>query len=490
MRYKIQETKKLNDKKHIYFVGIKGVGMTSLAIMACEAGLDVAGSDVGEVYITDKKLKEKNIVVEAGFTSEKIEAFFSGKNKEECLVVTTGAHKGFDSPQCLWAKEKGYDLISQGQALGQFMDGDIFDRDFKGIAVAASHGKTTISSLLATTLRFLNEDASYAVGTGEIYPLGTPGHYGEGGYFVAEADEYASEPVYDKIPKFLYLNPHYAIFNNIDFDHPDMFDSIADIEEAFFELSNNIKSGGILFLNSDDARLKALRERIIKDIRVVSFGTDSDNNYSIGKVVTKGLSSQFTVFKKGVEVGFFELNLVGEHNAKNSLAVIAMLLELGYPANDVRTALSEFKGTKRRLEKVGRGAAGSAIFDDYAHHPLEISTTLKALKSAYPDKKIVCIFQPHTFSRTKALFSEFSKAFVNVDKLILLPVFKSQRDVEKDSIDTKALYDEIKNNKDAEFFEDFEGVIEYINQNIIDESIIITMGAGDVYKIATKLVND
>lgn len=490
MRYKIQDIKELDGKKHIFFVGIKGVGMTALAIISQEAGLDIAGSDVKQEYITDKKLREKGIIVNVGFEIETIRQFFAGKNKEECLVIATGAHKGFDNPQCLWAKENGYDIRSQGQALGQFMDGDIFDRDFKGIAVAASHGKTTISSLLATTLSFLSQDPTYAVGTGEIYPLGIPGHYGAGEYFVVEADEYASEPVYDRIPKFLYLNPQYAIFNNIDFDHPDMFDSIKDIEEAFFELSNNIKSGGILFLNSDDVRLKNLGNRIIKDIRVVTYGSNSDSNYRIDKIVTNNLSSQFTVYKQGKEVGFFELNLLGEHNAKNSLSVIALLLELGYEVKDVKKALSKFKGTRRRLERIGESLSGNLIFDDYAHHPLEIATTLKALKRAYPEKKIICIFQPHTFSRTEALFSDFVNAFMGIDKLLLLPVFKSQRDSEKDWLKTDAFYDAIKANTNAEFFEDFEGVVEYINQNIANNSVIITMGAGDVYEIAKKIIND
>jgi UDP-N-acetylmuramate--alanine ligase len=409
----------------------------------------------------------------------------------ECLVITTGAHKGFDNPQVLFAKEKNITVLTQGQALAHFMSGALLGgKDLQAIAVAGSHGKTTVSSLLATTMKALGLEPSYAVGTGEVFPLGAPGHYGAGNYFVAEADEYVSEPSKDRTPKFLYQNPTFAIFNNIDFDHPDQFGDIDDVVDAFLEFAHNIQSGGKLFVNGDDKYLKDFRERVNKDIRVVTYGTGKENDYVISKIVAHGLSSQFTVSKKGVELGVFELQVPGVHNAKNALSVVAFLLELGFSPSQVRVCLNAFTGTKRRSEIVGHTKNGAILIDDYGHHPLEISTTIDAIKQAYPDKKLICVFQPHTFSRTKALLSDFGQAFTKAEKLLLLPVFKSLRDTEHDTLSQEEYVNAHVQNVDTQFLETFDDVVEYIDKNYAsDEYIVLTIGAGDVYKIAYRLKN-
>lgn len=474
--------------KKIFFVGIKGVGVAPLAIIACEAGLEVAGSDVEAEFITDNYLRKKGIEISVNFEIESVSGFFNSMDKKNCLLVTTGAHKGFDNPQSAWAKANGIPVVSQGQALSLFMEGDIFDRTFKSIAVAASHGKTTIASLLATTLKGYGCDPTYVVGTGEVFPLGSPGHYGQGEYFVAEADEYSSEPVYDRIPKFLYINPSHAIFNNIDFDHPDQFDSIEDVKNAFLQFAQNIKSGGKLLVNNDDKFLAQFKDKIEKDIKVITYGENGEPNYKINKIVPIGLSSRFNVLKNGVEYGHFELSIPGAHNAKNALAVIALLSELGFEPEKIRICLREFKGTKRRSELVGEMNNGAIVFDDYAHHPHEIKTTINSIREAYPGKNLICIFQPHTFSRTKALLTDFSSSFEEAKKTILLPIFRSARDTEKDTI-SKEEYENGFKGKDVIFLENFSDVVEYVGQNFASkDNIIVTFGAGDVYKIAEKLI--
>ena len=489
MKYKLQEIKVPEEVVKIYFVGVKGVGMAPLAIIAKEEGIEIAGSDLAEEFITDMWLQKKKIAIHTGFQIETIKNFFGDTAKNNSLVVTTGAHKGFDNPQVKWAKENNIVVLSQGQALSVFMVGAIFGREMKGITVAGSHGKTTISSLLAVTLNELGEDSSYSVGTGEIFPLGSPGHSGRGNYFVAEADEYASEPFYDKIPKFLYLNPTFAIFNNIDFDHPDLFENIDEIVTAFIEFAHNIKSGGKLFINGDDFYLSKFKGKIDKDIHILTYGQNAGNDYVISKIVTFGLSSRFTVHKYGSELGIFELSVPGVHNAKNALSVIALLTELGFDVLQIRSALKVFTGTKRRTEIVGHTKGGALIIDDYAHHPLEIATTLSSVKQCYPDKKIVCVFQPHTFSRTKALLLDFAKAFSNTNKLVLLPVFSSARDTEKDGTASDKYIEEYAKYSDVIYKENFEDVVEYLNKNYISsEFIILTFGAGDVYKIAYELL--
>ncbi len=490
MKFKTEPLQIKGPIKKIFFVGIKGVGNTPLALIAKEAGIDVAGSDIGEEFITDLYLNKHDISLFDGFNQNDILDFFGNNEKQECLVITTGAHKGFDNPQVIWAKENGFTVITQGQALAIFMSGEIFDRSTKGIAIAGSHGKTTISSLLATTMKALGVEPSYAVGTGELFPLGAPGHFGRGEYFVAEADEYVSEPVYDRVPKFLYQSPFYAIFNNIDFDHPDQFDSIDDVKKAFIEFAHNIRSGGTLFVNGDDKYLKEFPNVINKDIRIITYGTNLTNDYTITKIVSFGLRTQFTVLKKGRELGHFELHVPGKHNAKNALAVISLLSELGFDPQQIKICLMSFEGTKRRSEIVGHTKSGAVLIDDYGHHPLEISTTLAVIKGAYQDKKLVCVFQPHTYSRTKALLSDFGNAFKNADQLLLLPVFKSQRDTENDSLSKEAYVDAFQKNQNVRFFENFDNMVEYINKNYASsEYVIVTIGAGDVYKVAYALKN-
>ncbi|MDO8269261.1 MAG: Mur ligase family protein [Candidatus Levybacteria bacterium] len=402
--------------------------------------------------------------------------------------MKTGAHKGFDNPQVKWAKENGIAYLSQGQALAIFMEGEIIGKSFKSIAVAGSHGKTTISSLLATTLKAMGLDPSYSVGTGEVFPLGAPGHLGNGEFFVVESDEYASEPTHDRIPKFLYQQPTYAIFNNIDFDHPDLFENIDQIVSAFEELAHNIKSGGKLLVNGDDQYLSKFKDQIGKDISVITYGEKPHNDYTISQIVSHGLSSRFNVLRKGKELGHFELSIPGAHNAKNALSVIVLLTELGFESEKIRICLREFRGTKRRTEIVGKTSGGALVIDDYGHHPLEIETTVESIQQAYPEKKLVCIFQPHTYSRTKALLPEFGNAFRKVHKLLLLPVFKSARDTEKDNLSVEEYVNAHREKVDTEFFEKFSDVVEYVGQNFTsDDYIIVTMGAGDVYKIAYNL---
>jgi UDP-N-acetylmuramate--alanine ligase len=490
MKYKVKDLPVIIKPKKIFFVGIKGVGVCPLAIIAKQAGFEVAGSDIGEQFITDTSLEKEHIKVFEDFKIDDISSFFADLLKEKCLVVTTGAHKGFDNPQVKWAKDMGINILTQGQAVGIFMDGEIFGRDdIQGISIAGSHGKTTITSLLASSMTNLELDPSFTIGTGEVFPLGVPGHFGKGEYFIVEADEYASEPVFDKIPKFLYQKATYAIFNNIDFDHPDLFSDVGEIKEAFYEFALNIKSGGKLFINGDDKYLKDFKTMINKDIKIVTFGEGGENDFVISKTVLEGMSSRFTVSKHDKELGVFELNIPGIVNAKNALPVIALLFEIGIEYRKIREALKVFTGSKRRMENVGMTQGGALVIDDYAHHPLEISVTLDVIRKVYKDKKIITIFQPHTYSRTKVLLAEFSKAFKDIDTLILLPVFKSLRDTENDILSKEEYEKGFSQNKNVIFLENFGDVVEYVNKNCqSSDFVIVTIGAGDVYKIAYQLI--
>lgn len=476
--------------KKIFFVGIKGVGMAPLAILAKEAGFEVSGSDVAEEFITDAALLQAGIKLCVGFGNEDLEEFV-GSNKEKVLVITTGAHGGFDNPQVVWAKQNGIQVFSYGEALGKFMGGEILGRrDLQGISIAASHGKTTISALLATLLNKLNADPSYIIGTGEVFPLGAPGHYGEGKFFIVEADEYKAEPNYDPTPKFLYQKPYAAIFNNIDFDHPDQFKNIEEVENAFAEFAKNIHPQGVLVINGDDSRLSKFKEMFGKTLNTVSFGSAPTNDFSLSHFYQSGLNSFFKVSARGMDLGEFSLSIPGVHNAKNAVGAIALLSELGFSIQEIKKALPIFSGTKRRFEVVGETPSGVTIIDDYGHHPQEIRATLAAVHEAYPDKKIVCVFQGHTYSRTRALLSEFAVSFSNAASLILLPTFSSAREAAPtDSQEQEIVAAFRQFHLHVEFFKSEQHVIEYITTNFNRAGyVIVTMGAGNVYKVGEGLL--
>lgn len=478
--------------KKIYFVGIKGVGMATLALIAKQAGFEVCGSDVSSEFITDKILEKEGIDIFPGFSEGNINDFVLDTNISEVLVVTTAAHGGFDNAESSFAKSLGIKVITHGQAVGVFMKGEIFGRQNQiGISIAGSHGKTTIAAFIAFVFSKLGFDPSYTVGTSEIFPLGSAGHFGQGKYFIAEADEYISEIKHDRKPKFLYQNPNFLILNNIDFDHPDYYKTIEDVEIAFGDLISNVQENGSIILNGDDFRLEKLCKKIRRDISVITFGTDKKNDISISEYVQAGKQSSFKVYSKGTELGLFKISLPGYHNAKNSLAVIALLLELGVTVNKIQEMLVFFAGTKRRSELLGQMQNGTLVIDDYAHHPLEIKKTLEALKNAYPKSKITCIFQPHTYSRTNALLTDFVSAFSDADTLILLPTFASARDEEEDvDVYNQKLIEEFRKiNKNVLMLQSFDNVIEYIIKNTHDlNRVVVTMGAGDVYKIGYSLI--
>lgn len=477
--------------KKIYFVGIKGVGMAPLAILSKQAGFVVSGSDIDESFITDEYLTKEGIYPLIGFNKNNIINFIGNSFKEEVLVISTSAHQGFDNPETKYAKDNGIRVMGQGEAVGRFMSGEVLERsDLEGLSIAGTHGKTTITAIFATVLSTLGLNPSYIIGTGEIFPLGAPGHYGKGSIFVAEADEYVSEPNFDKIPKFLYQNAKFAVINNIDFDHPDYYKSIEDVENAFSEFAKKVKKGGIIYLNGDSQRTLRIKDNIKSSVKTVTYGSSEKNDFHIKDFSEQTANSCFYVETGSMDLGKFELSIRGFHNAKNCLPIISFLLELGMPIEKIKKALLEFKGTKRRFELKGKDINGNILIDDYAHHPNEIKATLSAVKNVYRGKKIVCIFQPHTYSRTKALLYDFVASFFDADNLILLPIYASLREKKEEDFSSNDLFEEFKKiRQNVQFLSENRYVIEYIKKNLTGGNfVIVTMGAGDVYKLSDKLI--
>lgn len=460
-------------------MGIKGVGMTPLAIIVKEAGMKVTGSDIKDEFITDEVLKKAQITPFVGFSEERI------GNVD--LVITTGAHDGFDNEEVIEAKKRGIPVWTQGQAVGEFMKGDIFNRKLEGISVAGCHGKTTTTAMLATILKEAGTDSSFLIGTGDVPSLGGPGHYGKGKYFIAEADEYATEPVHDKTPKFLWQHPKIIILTNIEFDHPDLYRSVDEVREAFLRFVQQLPKDGILIICGDDAQNK----KLLKEYkgRKITFGKLESNDFIIRRVSVLGEQTFFWVDGYGTSLGEFMLKVSGEHNALNALGAIIGALEVGIKIEKIKEGLKKFIGTKRRFEYIGRLVSGAMLFDDYAHHPTEIKKTLIAFRQSYPKSKIVCIFQPHTYSRTKKLFDEFLYSFSNADVVIISNIYPSLREQPDPSVSSKLLVEAMSRfQKDALFLPELPDVVEYIEKKHFDnDTIVITMGAGDIYKISEKL---
>ena len=476
----LDRNKLMNKVKSIHFVGIKGVGMAPLAVIAKEAKVKVTGSDIDEEFITDESLKRAGIVPFVGFDGSHVE--------KPDLVIASGAHGGMDNAEVKAAKTKGIKVLMQGQAVGEFMQGSLLGRQFEGISVAGAHGKTTTAAMIATVLKVAETDPSYVIGTGDIPSLGSSGHFGRGKYFVAEADEYVTDPQYDKTIKFLWQHPKIAVFTNIEFDHPDVYESIDELRSAFIKFANSLSEDCLLVANGDDPQIQRILERF--EGKVITYGFSPKNDYSLQRVSISGERMFFWVTAKEVSLGEFSLGVTGEHNGLNALSAIIVASELGISIEKIKVGISAYSGSKRRSEFVGKLPSGALAYDDYAHHPTEIKNTLKTFKKTFPKSRIVCIFQPHTYSRTKSLLSEFKMSFMDADEVIITDIYASLREEKDPAISSEILTREVaKNHRSVTFLPKLSDVVEYLSQKQYDRNtVVVSMGAGDVYKIWTNLL--
>jgi len=469
----------MNRKKHIHFVGIKGVGMTPLAIIAKEAGFIVTGSDIVDTFITSEILEKVGITPFAGFDASHIEG--------ADLVITTGAHGGFDNVETKAAKEKGLMVWTQGQAVGEFMSGNLFKRSYEGISVTGTHGKTTTTAMLATIFSHAKLDPSYIIGTSFIPSLGLPGHFGKGRNFIAEADEYVTEPNYDKTIKYLWQHPSTIILTSIELDHPDIYASVDDMRNAFLQFANNLPVNGLLIVCGDDPQIQQLLREYRR--KAITYGFSPKNDYVIKRVTGSEGNMFFHLFSKEVELGEFMLKVFGQHNSLDATAAIIAALESGLRIDQIKKALMTFSGSKRRSELVKTLKSGAILYDDYAHHPTEIKNTLEAFRDNFPKHRIVTVFQPHTYSRTKELYNDFVRSFQDTDTIILTDIYPSLREQPDPNVSSQKLaLDIAKSHKNCIYLSSLDDVVEYIDKNAYKkDTIIITMGAGDVYKISEKL---
>ena len=409
--------------------------MAALAIWAKEVGKIVAGSDVAEEFPTDEELNKAGIDVHEGFDQEHLVVF----NPD--LVIYTGAHGGRDNPQVGYAKERDILSLSHGQALGLAMQGK------RQISVAGSHGKTTTSAMIATILMEAGLDPSYTIGCGSIRGLGRAGHAGKGDWFVAEADEYVTDPGHDPTPRFLWQHPEVLVVTNIDFDHPDVYPDLLSVQQAFIALQ---KQSTFTFISADDEASSVLRN------------TDNVETFAISEILKK-----------------VKLQVPGRHNMLNAQVAIAACERIGIAWESIKRGLERFGGTKRRFEKLGE-ARGALIYDDYAHHPKEIEATIAAFRDMYPKKRLIVIFQPHTYSRTKALLTDFIRALGRADIVLVTEIYASARETQREKGLAKQLGGLYRPTK--------KDVTEWLTKELNDGDVVVFMGAGDIYQWAKEIL--
>ena len=456
--------------KKVFILGIKGVGMAQIAIIMHKMGKTVVGVDVPENFITDEELKNYPITVVENFDLSSLPA-------DTDLVIYSAAHGGTSNPLVIEAHKKNIQIMSQAEFLGS-----LIEKFKKSIAVCGSHGKTTTSSLLSYALTKLGVKPSYFTGSSGFneYPAGD---YNSESYFVIEADEYGVNPPTDMTPKFLHLKPSFSLCTNIDFDHPDVFKNIQEVEaayEKFFKQSEY----NIICEDSEYATEAVKKAGVQYD----SYGFSDDSTYRIINHEVNAQGSKFDLLMGEKVIADIHTALFGDHNILNAAGVFVTLLKLGFVEAQIKDAVKDFVGAKRRFEVVYNENAVT-IVDDYAHHPEEIKAVIKAATERYGLKPVV-IFQPHTFSRTQALLEDFANSFMEASHAYILPIFASARENVADF--TVTHLDIVKKAKERGF-DAIEAVADKQQlsaklASISAPCVIMTLGAGDVYKLRSDII--
>jgi UDP-N-acetylmuramate--alanine ligase len=445
---------------HYHLIGIGGIGMSGIAQLLLRRGFEVSGSDLKESKIIDE-LKKIGAKIFIGQHPDNI--------KDAKTVVYSSAIKK-DNPEIIEAKKLGIPILKRAQALAGLM------QDKTVITVTGSHGKTTTASLVSYLLLEAGLQPCVAVG-GILKNIDTNSYLGTGKFFVAEADESDGS--------FLYYYPKYSIITNIDREHLDYYREFENELSAFREFLNRTEKEGCVFCCDDDENFKT----ILKDYknRVLLFGLQDTADIYPKDIKLMGLASEFDCFFKGKLMGRFQLALGGRHNISNALSVIALGLEIGIGLEIIKQALKNFKGAGRRLE-IKFSDSNYLVIDDYAHHPTEIKATLEAIRNLKKDR-IIAIFQPHRYTRTKLLLEEFSMSFDLADYIIITDIYPAGESP-IDGISGRCIYDKIKErSRDKKIsFLPKEEIVKQVSGILKTGDLIITLGAGDIVKTSDELV--
>jgi UDP-N-acetylmuramate--alanine ligase len=444
----------------IHLVGIGGIGLSAIARVLLEKGYVVSGSDLSLSPIT-RELVALGAEVHQGHRGENVAG-------AEAVIVSSAVPE--DNPEITSAREQGIPVLKRGPALSWLM------KDRYSIAVSGTHGKTTVSAMIALLIENDKRDPTIIVG-GIIPELGANAKAGKGEYLVVEADEY------DRA--FLHFRPQAAVVTSIEMDHPDCFSDVEDVSKAFREFLSNMPAGGFVMACADDPQVTEL-VRDLSHLQVVTYGLGPEGHWRATHLEHNAVGgTDFLVTAGDEQKGRFQLSIPGAHNVANALAAIGVGDHLGLDLSSVRDTLRRFQGVGRRFEVKGE-LDGITVVDDYAHHPSEVKATLAAARRRYDGRRIWVVFQPHTYSRTKALLNEFACAFDDADRVVVTAIYPAR---EQDTLGMRASdLVERMDHPHSTHVADLDEAATAVARELASGDVLFTMGAGDVWRVGERVL--
>ena len=442
--------------RHVHMVGIGGIGMSSIAEVLLNRGYRVTGSDLRKTDVTGR-LEELGATIYEGHAADQI----AGAD----VVVHSSAVKPDHNPETQEARTQRIPLIPRSEMLGELM------RMKFGVGIAGTHGKTTTTSMAGMVVTEGGFDPTIIVG-GKVTVFGSNAVAGQGDVIVIEADEY------DRT--FLRLTPSVAVITNIEEDHLDIYEDLEDIQDAFIRYANSVPFFGAVIACLDDPNVQAVLGRIEK--RVVTYGTTRQAHIRAENIRMEGMTSRFDAVIHDEVLGTVELQVPGEYNVLNALASVAVAQELDIPFENVQEGLKRFSGVHRRFQKVGE-EQGVLVIDDYAHHPTEVRATLAAASAAFPDRRIVGVFQPHLYSRTRDFKDAFARSFFNADLLVITDVYPA-REEPLPGIDGELIANMTKDfgHRAVHYVKNKDDLPQRLHKLVRAGDVVVTLGAGDVWR--------
>lgn len=446
----------------IHFIGIGGISMSGLAEILMDEGFKVTGSDAKKSELTEH-LRERGVTVLYGQCADNIQ--------DDIDVAVYTAAVPPNNPEFMAAQVKGIPMLTRAELLGQMM------KNYKyAIGISGTHGKTTTTSMVTEILLQADTDPTISVG-GILNSIGGNIRVGSSELFVTEACEYTNS--------FLSFFPTMEVILNIEEDHLDFFKDIEDIRHSFRLFAERLPVTGLLVINSGIERYEEITDGL--SCKVITCGMCPSSDYSAANIVYSQMARPtFDLLIGGEKAAEITLGVPGEHNVHNALAAIALCMELGIPIEAVSEGLYKYTGTNRRFEKKGE-LAGITIIDDYAHHPKEIAATLSAAEN-YPHHKIWCVFQPHTYTRTKAFLDQFAQELAKADVVVLADIYAA-READTLGVSSADIAERIeKLGTEVHYLSSFDEIETFILENCVHGDLLITMGAGDIVKVGEKLL--
>ncbi|TCS96516.1 UDP-N-acetylmuramate--L-alanine ligase [Hazenella coriacea] len=450
-------------KKHVHFIGIGGYGMSAIARVLLDLGFEVSGSDVSENALV-QKLIERGAKVMIGHDASNIHG-------AEIVVYSTSISE--DNVERVAAIEQGIETLHRSQMLARLLN------NRKGIAVAGAHGKTTTSSMIAQTLEICGVDPTYIIG-GEVVGLKSNAKAGQSDYVVAEADESDGT--------FLEYYPHLAIVTNIEPDHLENYGGdFENLKQAYREFLSQVRPDGTAILSWDDAHVRDMAKEVRG--KYITYALNQPADYMATEIRENKQEISFTVVHKDERLGEVTIRIPGRHNVSNALSVVIVCLQLGLPFEQIAQALYQFSGAKRRFQIIGE-LDDILVVDDYAHHPTEIEATLRGAKAL--GRRMIIVFQPQRYSRTHLLMEEFSRAFQLADEVIINTIYAPPGEKPIPGVTAERLTELIikNSNPHAQFMATKEEVIDYLLTHTQSGDLVISMGAGDIWRVSHGLVSE